>query len=118
MDTVDWDRLLPEVVDTVTSILESTVLTCLSLVKTIGLPISVFASFEHLQHLNLQLEAKQDWITSALTCPVSNCQSKSWLISLKLRGSDYVDGFSGEDAFLTFPICTALSFNWEALTSR
>jgi hypothetical protein len=77
MDTVDWNKLLQEVLDTITGVLESAVLISLSLVKTIRLSVSVFASFEHLQHLNLQPQANQDWISSALTCPVSNCQSHS-----------------------------------------
>lgn len=96
MHLVDWKTLLPEVMKTIAAVFESGSLTSLTLISTTNLPVSVLASCERLQHLNLQVEGT--WVISALAaCRVSERpQSKSRLISLELRNAK-VDWFTTED---------------------
>lgn len=96
MHMVDWKTLLPEVMKTIAAVFESGSLTSLTLISTTNLPVSVLASCERLQHLNLQVEGT--WVISALAaCRVSERpQSKSRLISLELRNAK-VDWLTTED---------------------
>jgi hypothetical protein len=64
MHLVDWKTLLPEVMKTIAGIFESGLLSSLSLVNTTNLPVSVLASCERLQHLNLEVEGA--WASAAL----------------------------------------------------
>lgn len=96
MHLVDWKTLLPEVMTTIAGVFESGLLTSVTLINTTNLPVSVLASCERLQHLNLQVEGS--WASAALAaCRVSKrCQWKRRLISLKLRNSKS-DWFSRDD---------------------
>ena len=96
MHLVDWKTLLPEVMETIAGVFESGLLTSLTLINTSNLPVSVLASCERLQHLNLQVEGS--WASAALAaCRVSERrQSKRRLVSLELRNSK-IDWFSRED---------------------
>jgi hypothetical protein len=96
MHLVDWKTLLPEVMKTIAGIFESGLLSSLSLVNTTNLPVSVLASCERLQHLNLEVEGA--WASAALAaCRMSERhQSKRRLISLELRNSK-IDWFLAED---------------------
>jgi hypothetical protein len=103
---VDWNKLSPEVLDAINSILESSRLTSLTLDDTTNIPIPVLASCTHLQHFTLRtvgayeptVRPPNTWDDSALTWgPIPNHQ-KSPLISLKLLAQDsIIDWFSGEN---------------------
>jgi hypothetical protein len=103
---VDWNKLSPEALDAIISILEFSGLTSLTLKDTTNIPIPVLASCAHLQHFTLQtvggygstVEPPNTWDDAALTWgPPSNHQ-KSHLISLKLRAENsIINWFSREN---------------------